>query len=571
VEASTGSSTADVSALLGMWDALRSRVDDLRLGAAADPIAAQRAHARVAELRARLDDAVRSGGSTVLDPNHRRAIEEAHEAVLQAEERADKRFAGASARQRLVELRQAEQELLATYGLSSFSDYLLSTTLAPANPNVEVEIAQLRRELAESEIAAQQTLAEVREPVSAAETRAELADLRERIVAATGTEPEQLLAQGPAVDRLGAARFDVERALARVGIGADGPVEAAAEAWAGDRLADRERAAEIAAEIASLPASEPTGARFDAEAALDRALAEEERAAAELAELERRAHEAAVAPVVEEVVVTPAAVLPPLPPLPIAVEPQPEPAEAVDIDAIDRSAEEQSELDLLESEIDAALLARTAAASDLELAKRIAEELVDIVAETASAHAVAAGEAERTRVAYEAAAGRRAELVHLALMPPVESAVPELHAIVDDVAERVDVAEDHATIEQERLAAMIDELGAAATTLAAAEEAERLALVDRPSTAVHDLEFFLLSRVASQRAVALAGPAPLVLDDTFAEMTDEDRLRLLDRLERLADSVQVVYLTSDEAVTEWASLLAPAQGALCQPTGLRAA
>jgi ABC-type bacteriocin/lantibiotic exporter with double-glycine peptidase domain len=51
---------------------------------------------------------------------------------------------------------------------------------------------------------------------------------------------------------------------------------------------------------------------------------------------------------------------------------------------------------------------------------------------------------------------------------------------------------------------------------------------------------------------------PLVLDDPFAALGDDEMAQVLDRLARLADVVQVVLVTDREAAAQWAERIGPA-------------
>src|SRR5690606_25353518 len=55
-----------------------------------------------------------------------------------------------------------------------------------------------------------------------------------------------------------------------------------------------------------------------------------------------------------------------------------------------------------------------------------------------------------------------------------------------------------------------------------------------------DIEWFLLARLAAQRSASYAGSVPLVLDDALAGMDPALARSILDRLERMASSVQLV-------------------------------
>lgn len=65
------------------------------------------------------------------------------------------------------------------------------------------------------------------------------------------------------------------------------------------------------------------------------------------------------------------------------------------------------------------------------------------------------------------------------------------------------------------------------------------------------VEWYLLSRLAAQRSVSYAGSVPLVLDEPFGRMADDDVRYLLERLARMTDAVQVVFIGDDRRVVEW--------------------
>ncbi len=66
------------------------------------------------------------------------------------------------------------------------------------------------------------------------------------------------------------------------------------------------------------------------------------------------------------------------------------------------------------------------------------------------------------------------------------------------------------------------------------------------------LEFYLLARLAALRSASFAGSVPLVIDDALAELPKPEIERLLHKLERMSESVQIVYLSDDPTVRTWA-------------------
>lgn len=66
------------------------------------------------------------------------------------------------------------------------------------------------------------------------------------------------------------------------------------------------------------------------------------------------------------------------------------------------------------------------------------------------------------------------------------------------------------------------------------------------------VEFFLLARLAALRTVSFAGSVPLLIDDALTALSRKDVEQLLHKLERMSESVQIIYLSDDEAVNRWA-------------------
>jgi hypothetical protein len=65
------------------------------------------------------------------------------------------------------------------------------------------------------------------------------------------------------------------------------------------------------------------------------------------------------------------------------------------------------------------------------------------------------------------------------------------------------------------------------------------------------IEFYLLSRLASLRSVSFAGSVPLVIDDALSGLAPESVSHLLDKVDKAAESVQVIYLSDDPVVAQW--------------------
>jgi hypothetical protein len=82
-----------------------------------------------------------------------------------------------------------------------------------------------------------------------------------------------------------------------------------------------------------------------------------------------------------------------------------------------------------------------------------------------------------------------------------------------------------------------------------------------------EVEFYLLERMAAVRSRSHAGSVPLVLDEALAGRAQDDVVRVLGQLERMSEAVQVIYLTEDEAVIEWADSVGLQRAAAVTPQG----
>jgi uncharacterized protein YhaN len=76
------------------------------------------------------------------------------------------------------------------------------------------------------------------------------------------------------------------------------------------------------------------------------------------------------------------------------------------------------------------------------------------------------------------------------------------------------------------------------------------------------IEFYLLARLAALRSVSYAGSVPLVIDDALADLSERDVEHLLHKLERMSESVQIVYLSDDPTVSTWARGIGFERGAV---------
>jgi len=438
----------------------------------------------VAEVRSRLERAraaVREAEEARhprqrIAPDDAAELEATHEALLEAIERAEGRFAGGRARGRVDDLRAAEEALLDRLGFISFSEYLMGTSSSRGSV-VEDVIDAARDELSSAEDA----WAEVERHTEAALARAEVLDRRRRARA----RARELL--GPAW-RGPAAVIEDLRSLR---VPAPAPAELCDELRreldrAGIDFGDETPEAEellLMAEACLAEADhrhERLAALHDEQAALQ----------AEAEELRR-----------------PPSTGPDRAPSPPDVRPLT--AARLDRDGLAaRLTELTSERDRLLEErasVEEALTApgphggQTAAAEAAEVAQAEHERALQSLAAEAAVLAQLEAEAE--------AASAEVEPSEATVGPPVT-----------------------------------------ATEVEASE-----------------LEWYLLARVASQRAASVAGSLPLLLDDAFSGLPDGHVEHLLGRLDRMADTVQVIVVSEHPAVTTWAEGAGPARAAVVRP------
>jgi hypothetical protein len=132
------------SALLDAWgqlDATESVADAV----------VQQSEERVAECQAAVDDAERGMRPGLIDPVDRRAIEAAHDDLLEAEEAARKRFSSPGARRRREEAREAEQKVLGRFAFSTYEDYVLANAIATVDTTAKQRLAESIESLAVAE------------------------------------------------------------------------------------------------------------------------------------------------------------------------------------------------------------------------------------------------------------------------------------------------------------------------------------------------------------------------------------------------------------------------------------
>lgn len=468
---------------------------------------------RLDAARAAVAEAEGTARSSELDPIAVAELDANHEALLEALDRADGRFGGGKARARVEELRATEDALLGRLGLLSYAERLMGPTASRRDPAREAALEEARQELA----AAEDAWRDVERRTESALERAARLDRRRRLR---------------------------QRAAALLGDGWRGPESADADlrALQVPRVATADRAEDLRAALdqVGVDVSDAGLAPEDLEMVATAWLAEADQVAERAAALEAE-HGALL----------------------------------VEIDAL-RGGGSSSTSDRAAAE--ARLAAHEQAARRLAEAEAERSTLDADLAEARARAAQAEAQVAAARAAEQAADEQRAELdvrvaaaeAALATEREGEGAstdVPDLDAL-DSAVEEAERRhrEALAAVEAESVAlAALDDEGQTA-----ASEVERLQDIVTAQgagtvTEASELEWYLLARVASQRAVSVAGSLPLVLDDALAGLDAADVAHLLDRLERMAETVQVIVVSDDPAIGAWAEGAGAARAAVVTP------
>jgi hypothetical protein len=79
------------------------------------------------------------------------------------------------------------------------------------------------------------------------------------------------------------------------------------------------------------------------------------------------------------------------------------------------------------------------------------------------------------------------------------------------------------------------------------------------------IEFYLLARLAAQRNVSCVGSVPMVLDDALSGLGADQVQSLLNKLERMSEAVQILYLSDDPSVIGWAGSVGLTRAAVVSP------
>jgi hypothetical protein len=493
--------------------------------------------AALAEARHRHDRASRRVGQAEqaarlpdLDRTEVETLEQAHAQVLEAKDRLDRRPNG-KAVQRLDEAIAAQDRLVERLGFRSYDDYARRSALV-VDEAKEAELEAARAELAAAEDLVAQLESSLDAELDLAEIFGRRRVLRMEAVELLGGDPgvdllwalrhhkEAAGTEGPRVERLREAMESV--GLMVGGEAISGPsLEELAEVWLSEQLASGRNQRRLRTELASVKA----------ELAKARAVARVWQAARSVEEETARRERLKV-----------------------------ELAEA-------REALAVAEKRMAYNEELEARLRRLRA--ELERAAEQERPYIEAVTVAEAAEVVAAGLAHSTALAAAALAGDLATAVECErdadeFLRLIERRLTEARGKAFDT-EALQAAEDEARelAEQAEVALRAAEvamssLSAQRTVLSATAPEER----ERNGELVDEIEWYILGRGAAVRSVTYAGSLPLALDDVLGVLAAQERMRVLDRLERMASAVQLVVLTDDQSVADWARSLGPDRAAV---------
>jgi len=472
--------------------------------------------------RAAVFEAERAARVPDIDRLDIEALENAHEAVLVAQERTQKRVGQKRATQKLTEARAMEQAILDRMGFDTYASFVMGTSIQHVDTEREEGLEASRVELS----AAEDALAVLEQGVDAelavASLLARRRDLRDEATVILGRDPGD----------------DIEWALRnhRIEVSDSG---------------DRARRLHAALESAGMVLGAERPPR-DMLVELAQVWLDEQR------QTEHRRNELTEA----------------LGEVQAALGRAPKSSSADTSDNVDQAQAAMATAELRlqrQSGVEAEVAARKADLADALAAERAA------VAELAAAEAA---EVDAARVEHESAAERSRLEAEVATATADEQqtseALGDLTHLVEDIATEDRPARAAAVSEAEAAVA----LAARAVTKARDELAEVDGLLERTASgngdapaattvaAVQDLEWFLLSRLANQRSLSYAGSLPFVLDDALRGVRDKGLDHLLGRLERISSAVQVVILSDDGEISAWAESIGPDRAIALHPVPL---
>ena len=507
-------------------------------GTGGDPAEVAAGRRRLDDARHALEDAELAVRNPELDRDLILELEQAHAELLDAIDKADSRFGGARAQRRVEALRTVENDLLDRLGFTSYSDYMMGYSLLNVDPAKEEALDRARAELSGAEDVWHSFEVEAEAELAHAEVMARRRTLLDEGRAMLGrpVPPAEVVhalrALRVAPNESPVTTDGLRAALEHVGLGLGDdelPVDdlvLVAEAWLEEATAAPERERSMREELTIL-----AGDLEDARAAF-----------------------AGVAPV-------------PDPEMPSGPAPHELPERRLQ-EARERVASADERLARhrgADAELPGLLHELEAAEEEERMAGQAVGEVDALVAETSRLEAAA--QSELTRVA--GALGEAAE--------SEADARTELEAQTGGDGQRS--PEEEAT---EALAGAEAELAAAtqggddAASTVGAMEAERRELADRldafgpleesveEGSLAEETEWYLLARLAAQRSVSLGGSLPLLVDDALGGLAERDLTHVLDRLERMAQAVQIIVVSDDLAVRGWAEQVGVARAAVVQ-------
>jgi chromosome segregation protein len=530
-------------ALADTWRDLHQQIAALDAGMSPEELVAQR---EVDDAGQAVLEAEFETNRPVLTPEQIERVEAAHAAVLEAQDKTQGRLGGGRVRRKLERAQAEERRVLERLGFATYPDYMMSASSRGVTASKRTNLESARARLA----AAEAHLASLPGAADRVRRRGELLARREATAPQvelllgyepTGPEAEEALRalREPAVAG-SAALVELANELRAVGVGVGAP--------------PYER--EDLVTLARYYLDEQGDAQTRREE-LEQALVALDGAITSLRAAVERGEQ----------------VPPTLPELPALAQPDP-PEELDDPDEAARSLREARW-----SEVEAARAAVDEATERVARHRRADEVVAELEADLAAcieAEAEAAADVEAAAAALVEADGpaleqaldavaeadgavtrsTEAEVALRAALDAHASADP-LAAVEAQARQRLADAEaavtEAAAAEQETAAALaeVDARFAAATAREVELRAQAAAL-DR-TRLVDDTDWELMARLASLRSVGLAGSLPLVLDDPFAALGDDEMSEVLDRLARLAGAVQVVLVTDREAAAAWAA------------------
>lgn len=502
------------------------------------------ARRRVETARTVLFEAERAVRLPEVDRDDVEALENAHEQVLLAQDRLDKRLAGGKAKQRLEEARVAEDEILGRLGFRTYTEFVMGTSIVNVDPERETDLEAAREELA----AAEDALAQLEAGIDAELARAAMLARRRELVSAAVA----LLGRDPGDDIEWALRH--HRVRVKDSTDRAGRLREAL-AQAGVMFGDDDPPASLLVDMATIWLDElaETASR---RATLEHELQEVETQLALASEAARVQGERPSAEEAEEAAQERVA----------RYEAQLEEARAA-VRAAEQRLERQNQIEAdiaqRKAELEAATQAEEAVAAALAEAEQEA---------TAAAEAEHAAAGERARRDAELAATIDAERQatealerlsnRLAQAATSDDATLEQAVVeAEEALERATTAVENARREVTRIE---DELAGVGGEQAGSGDAGMgVSAAGTPS--VEEIEWYLLSRVAAQRAVSYAGSVPLVLDDALGVLAGDELAHVLSRLERMSAAVQVVIISDDDDVSRWAESIGSDRAATLAP------